>query len=126
MDVRTEIFNVVQELNEIDDYDNSLSNQLSICDSKISDLMHLIESETLKTNQCYRIVKELKKLRVERRKIKNDMDLLNTYRNNQQKLLNQNNRQMLLAELGKKEKTLNYKYNNRVYTEEEIKELIGV
>lgn len=126
MDVRTEIFNVVQELNEIDDYDNSLSNQLSICDSKISDLMHLIESEALKTNQCYRIVKELKKLRVERRKIKNDMDLLNTYRNNQQKLLNQNNRQMLLAELGKKEKTLNYKYNNRVYTEEEIKELIGV
>lgn len=125
MDVKEKIIEAVKILDEIEEYDEGLNDKLSHCDCMICDLMHLIENNTLKTNQCYRIIKELKKLRIERRKIKNDMDLLSVYKNNYQKLLNYDNRKLLLSEIGKKEKTLNLKYNNRVYTEEDIKELIG-
>jgi len=126
VNVKEKIFQLTILLDEIDDYSNTLSDALSNVDLKICDLMHLIESETLKTNQSYRVMRELKKLRIERRKIKNDMELLKVYRDNNRKLLNKDSRQFLCSDIGKRDKSLNGKYNNRVYTEEEIKELIGV
>ena len=93
-------------------------------DYRISDLLHFIESEKLDTKACYRIVKELKNVRKDRRKIKNDMELSKTLNLNLNKLLGIENRQFLLAELNKTNNHLNNKY--KIYTEEEIKELIGV
>lgn len=120
------IKDAVSILNEIDEYSSTLTDKLSLCDSKICDLMHLIEFNNLSTKQRYRVVGELHKIRVERRNIKNDMSTLRTYNNNSNKLLEVNNRQMLLSEI---HKTLKYQqdaqYTNRVYTDEEIKELIG-
>ena len=127
INVKDKIIEVSKMLDELDEYDDSLSSSLSITDSKISDLMHLIESNTLKTNQCYRIVRELRKLRLERRKIKNDMDLLQVFKTEKNKLLNVEYRKFLLNSIYKEDKRQNNaKYNNRIYSEEELKEILGV
>lgn len=127
INVKDKIIEVSKLLDEIDEYDNSLSSALSIADSKICDLMHLIEMNTLKTNQCYRIVRELHKLRLERRKIKNDMDLLQVFKTEKNKLINIEYRKFLLNAIYKEDRRQNNaKYNSRIYTEEELKELLGV
>lgn len=127
INVKDKILEVSKLLDEIDEYDNSLSSALSIADSKICDLMHLIEMNTLKTNQCYRIVRELHKLRLERRKIKNDMDLLQVFKTEKNKLINIEYRKFLLNAIYKEDRRQNNaKYNSRIYTEEELKELLGV
>lgn len=126
MIVKETLVEVVKLLNGIDEYDSSLSDKLSLVDSKICDLLHLIENNTLKTNQCYRIIRELHNLRIERRKIKNDMEILKVYREHKQKLLNYESRKFIIYEIGKKLKQLDGVYKNRVYTEEELKEMVGV
>ena len=127
INVKDKIIEVSKLLDELDKYDDSLSNLLSNVDSKICDLMHLIENNVLRTNQCYRVIRELHKLRLERRKIKNDMDLIQVLKFEKNKLLNIENRKFLLSAIGKENKRhQNAKYINRVYTEEEIKKLIGV
>lgn len=126
MNVKDKIVEVTELLDEIDEYDDSLSNTLSNCDSKVSDLYHLAENQKLKTNECYRFVQELRKVLLERRKVKNDMLLLNTYRNEKQKLISNQNRTFLKQSIFKKYRELKEaKYNNRIYTEEEIEEILG-
>ena len=54
------------------------------------------------------------------------MELINVFNTNKNKLLNIDYRKILLSTIGKEDKKLNNsKYKNRVYTEEEIKELMG-
>ena len=126
MNVTEEITNAISILNKVDDYKDNLVNQLSEQDKKLSDLYHLIENTKLTTAQCYRVIKELRKQLEIRRKVKRDMSLLATYDKNINKLLNENNRNMLLAEMHKSEKRLDTVYQNRIYTDEEIIEIIGV
>lgn len=126
MNILDKVIEVNKILDEIDEYDKQLSDLLSTVDSKLCDLYHTIENNKLKTNQCYRIVQEIHKLRLERRKIKNDMGLMAVYNNNRNKLVNYDFRKILLNNLGKEnKKLLNSNYNNRKYSEEEIKDLIG-
>lgn len=127
INVKEKIIEASKILDDLEEYDSGLSESLSKVDSKICDLMHLIECNKLKTNQCYRVIQELHKLRLERRKIKNDIELMNAFKQHQNKLLNLENRKILLSFIGKTDKALlNSKYNNRVYTEDELNELIGV
>lgn len=126
MEIIDKVKEVSELMNELQSYTNNLNSNLQVVDFKINDLLHLIESEKLDTKACYRIIKELKNVRIERRKIKNDMELSKTLNLNLNKLLGIENRQFLLAELNKTNNHLNAKYKNRVYTEEEIKELMGV
>ena len=95
-------------------------------DCKLSDLLHYIENNNLNAPQSCKIVKEIKKQREIRRKIRQDTELFRTYNTNVNRLTNENNRKMLLAEMNKTNKNLSKKYHNRVYTEEELKELLGV
>lgn len=120
-----EITSAIKLLNEVDEYKENLVNRLSDQDKKISDLYHLIENTKPTTGQCYRIVKELKKQLELRRKIKNDMNILSVYDKNLNKLLNTNNRNMLLTEVHKAEKRLSTTYQNRIYTDDEINEILG-
>ena len=127
MNVKDKIVEVCKNLDELDEYKNTLADSLSNIDSKVCDLLHLIEYNSLKTNQCYRMIREIHNLRLERRKIKNDMELTKVFYDHQNKLIEKNNRQILLSFVGKTDKSLkNSKYNNRKYTDEEIKELLGV
>lgn len=126
MDVLKELTEAIKILNNVEEYKNNLIDRLSEQDKRLSDLYHLIESSKLSTGQCYRVIKEIKTQRVIRRKIKNDISLFNTYDKHINKLLNENNRNMLLAELYKVDKRLQAEYKNRLYTEEEINEILGV
>jgi hypothetical protein len=126
VDVLEKLTDSIKILNEVDEYKDSLVDRLSEQDKKLSDLLHYIEKNKLSTAQCYRIVKEIKKQREIRRKVKNDMNILSTYDKHINKLLNTNNRSMLLAELYKVDKRLQAEYKNRLYTEEEINEILGV
>lgn len=125
MDIIKNLTNAITLLDEIEtELDNSPAMQSNI-DSKLSDIYHYIESNKLNTSQRYRIVGILADLRKERREILNDYELLKTFKNNEAKLCQKDNRKMLLAEIRKKEKQLQTVYKNRIYTEEELKELVG-
>ena len=117
IDIVEDLKNVTENLDKLDNYFNSMSELESNVDMKLSDLYHCIENNQLKTNECYRIVKEIKKQRQIRRNLKNDYELMSVYKNNHARLNNENNRKLFMAELYKRKKELNKKYKNRVYSE---------
>lgn len=126
VNVLEELKSAINTLNKVDEYKDSLVDKLSEQDKRLSDLEHYIEENKLSTNQCYRMIKEIKKQRGIRRKIKNDYTILTNYENNINKLINHDNRRLLLEKVYKVNKSLDTKYKNRIYTEEEINEILGV
>lgn len=90
--------------------------------------MHYIEYNKINVLTCYNLVKKIKTLRVERRKIKEDMELSKRYDELKHKLAtNMNNRKIILGELRGKKKQLNTEYKPRQYNKEDIeKNLKGV
>ena len=124
MDIVEEIRNIVVKLNELEKYKEELPQKLSIQDSKEQDILHLIEYEKFTAFEAYRLLKELKKVRKERRIVKNDCELLQCFSANKNKILNENNRQFLLQDLYNKQRNLKAKYKNRQYTEEEFNKIL--
>lgn len=124
MNVAEEIKDVVERLDRIDEYNNSLTDNLSELDCKQQDLLHYIENNKINVLWCYRMIKEIKQIRQKRRKVKNDMELLSKYNEQKNKMISKENRQFLLAEIYKKEKMLSKNYTNKQYTEEEMQKII--
>ena len=125
MDVLKAITEIVEKLNEIDNYDSSLSQLLSECNEKEQDLLHYIENNKINMLWCYKYVRELKNVREKRRNIKNDMERIMKFKEQKTKLAStMDNRQLMLAELNKREKQLNCPYKNRRYTEEELQKIL--
>lgn len=124
MNVIEEITTIVTLLNELDNYSSGLVNKISELDLKQQDLLHYIENNSLKTNECYRIIRELKKIRENRRQIKNDMDLMSKYNEQKTKLVSTDNRRFLLAEMHKRAKILGKSYTNKGYTDEELESIL--
>lgn len=125
MNVLELITEIVDKLNELDNYDSGLPQLLSECDEKEQDLLHYVENNKINVLWCYKYVKELKNVRERRRTIKNDIERLLKFKENKTKLVSTiDNRQMLLAELNKREKQLNCSYKNRRYTEEELQKIL--
>lgn len=124
MNVIEEIKEVVDRLNKIDEYNSTLTDKLSSLDCKEQDLLHYIENNKISVLWCYRMLKEMKKNREERRKVKNDMEILSRYNEHKTKIISKENRQFILAELHKKEKTLGKKYTYKKYTEEELQKVL--
>ena len=118
MNIIEDVKCICNKLDNIQSSIDELSNKLST--------LELQEQDLLKTNQCYRVIKEIRKCRLERRKVKNDMELARTYQTHQNKMISTENRKFLLTELNKTNSRLNQPYKNRIYTEEEIKEMLGV
>ena len=119
-----EIAKATKILNEIDDYGNSLENKLEIVNGKIQDLLHYIENNKINILWCYSVIRQIKSLREERRKIKNDIELFAKYNDNRAKLLAKNGRKYLEGEMIKKEKSLQTEYKNRQYTDNEIQSIL--
>lgn len=124
MDVIAELQHVSDSLDNIDKYNSSLSERLSIVEGKIQDLLHYVENNKISILWCYRYTFEMKKLRCERRQIKNDMEILSKYNEHKNKIISNDNRQFLMAELHKREKQLNMPYKNRQYQENEIESIL--
>lgn len=125
MDVLKTITEIVDKLNEIDNYDTGLSQLLSEFDEREQDLLHYIENNKINMLWCYKFVRELKNVREKRRNIKNDMERIMKFKEQKTKLASTiDNRQLMLAELNKREKQLNCPYKNRRYTEEELQKIL--
>ena len=118
-----DIIETLTKLNEIDEYISSLGEQLSTYDSRLSDLYHVLEMNNLNIVQSYKFVKEMQKICKERRIVKNDLAISGTYKNHINKLINKDNRNLLITELNKTNSKLHKDYNNRIYTNEELIEL---
>ena len=127
MNVKDKVVEVIELLDEIDSYDEGLVNNLSNVDSKISDLYHYVEEHKLKTSECYRFVQELRKVLLERRKVKDDISLLSVYKREREKLLNNKNRIFLRQTIFKKNREITESnYKNRVYTDNELNDILGI
>ena len=125
MDVLKQITEIVDKLNELDNYDSGLPQLSSECNEREQDLLHYVENNKINVLWCYKYVKELKSVREKRRNIKNDIERINKYKEQKVKLASTiENRQLLLAELNKREKQLNCPYKNRRYTEEELQKVL--
>lgn len=125
MDVIGKITQVAELLNEIDQYDCGLSQLLSECDEREQDLLHFIENNKINVLWCYKYTKELKTIRVKRRNIKNNMEMIRKFNEHKTKLVSTiENRKILLEEIHKREKQLNCPYKNRRYKEEEIEKIL--
>ena len=75
MNIVEELTNAIKILDDVEAYTNSLCEALSNEDQKTSDLLHFIENNNINAAQSCHLIKEIKKVRLERRKIKNDMEL---------------------------------------------------
>jgi hypothetical protein len=119
-----ELDNGIQILNKVDEYIDTLVEELSNYDKRTTDLLHYIENNNLNAPQSCKIIKEIKKIRQERRKIKNDMELSKVYKDNINKLVNIDSRNMLMTKVHKTEKQLESEYQNRIYTQEDIDNIL--
>ena len=118
-----EMIDAITTLNKIDDDIDELPKQQSECDSKLSDLYHILENYKLDATQCCAFVKEMQKVCLERRKVKDNIEIGKVIKNNIAKLNNKDNRQFLINELKVREKKLNGEYKNRIYTEKDLVDL---
>lgn len=124
MNIAYELDNSIQILNKVDEYIDTLVEELSNYDKRTTDLLHYIENNNLNAPQSCKIIKEIKKIRQERRKIKNDMELSKVYKDNINKLVNIDSRNMLMTKVHKTEKQLESEYQNRIYTQEDIDNIL--
>lgn len=122
--VTEKIQKIISDLDELDEYYDSLNYKLSDIDLKIQDLLHYLECNKISILWVYRYVSELQKLRLERRHIKNDIFILSKFNENKNKLIGSKNRNFLLTEIHKAEKQLESPYKNRQYSDEEINNLL--
>ena len=114
-------------LDELDEYLDSLPELHSEMDLRMSDLYHPIENETLTSTQAKRFTDEIKSVCNNRRIIKDDIAYSKVFRDNINKLVQKDNRQMLLTKLytlSKQKEDAQYTY--RVYSDEEINKLLGI
>lgn len=119
------ITNAISILDEIDNMIKTQSEELQKVDYKLSDLYHLIENNELSDEASISVVREIHLLRKERRSLNNEHDLEVVYQNQKQKMIGNDSRQFLVTELNKTNKRLNSEYKNRVYTTEQIEQLIS-
>ena len=117
-------------LNKVIDSINSLTsteeevhnyvNQLDVIEWRIRDILHYLEITPITRAGAIELINELQNLRIERRYIKQMWELWNVYGNNRMKLGERNHRDFLIAELHKKDKSLQTTYNFRQYKKEEL------
>lgn len=125
MNIVEEITNAVKLLDVIENYTDGLCEALSNEDQKISDLLHYIENNNINAAQSCHLIKEIKRVREARRKVKKDMEIAKVYKDNINKLINTENRKMLLSKIHKTCKQLESEYQNRVYTSKDFVEILG-
>ena len=127
MNVLENIKEAIDLLEQNEEYYSELFELQSKTDKKIDYWLHYIELNPIKTSEAYRIIKEIKRLRAERRTYKNDLELIKVFKDNEQKLCNASNRKILLNNVCKTDnKQRNAKYGYDAYTEEQSKEILGI
>ena len=122
--------NIKQALNLLHENENNYSklvDALSETDKKTDYWLHYIELNNIPVTQSYKIIKEMKRLREKRRFVKNELEIMKVFKDNEQKMVNSKNREVLLSSVCKTDsKQQNAKYSYDAYTEEEMNEILGI
>lgn len=126
INVKDKIVEVSKLLDELDEQKPNLVNALSECDLKLSDLYHYVEHNKMDAKACCRMIKELKKVLIERREVKINLAVISSFEMQKQKIVSHDNRKIMLSQVCKCYKDEGQDYVYRIYTEEELKELLGV
>lgn len=127
MSVLENIKKAIKLLQENEEHHSKLLDTLSESDKKTDYWLHYIEFNNIPVTHSYKIIKEIKQLREKRRIVKNELEIMKVFRDNEQKLVNSKNREILLNSICKTDsKQQNAKYNYDAYTEEEINEILGI
>lgn len=114
-------------LDELDEYLDSLPELHSEMDLRMSDLYHPIENKKLTSTQAKRFTDEIQSVCNNRRVIKDDIAYSKVFRDNINKLVQKDNRQMLITKLHTLEKQKeDAQYTYRIYSNEEISKLLGI
>jgi len=117
----------VKILNEIDNNSDNLVNNLSDLDKRIDYWLHYIENENIPVTYSYNILKEIKRLRKERRKTKNEIELTKLFKENSLKLCNVQSREFLLNQMQKtSRRQKNSKYGYDAYTKDEFNKVLKI
>lgn len=127
VDIVKTVTEICKKLDDLDDYIDSLPTLHSEMDMRMSDLYHPIENKALSVTQAKRFTDEIQSVCNNRRIIKTDTAIAKVFKDNEGKLLQKGNRQILLARLlalAKQKEQTDYSY--RVYSEDEINKLLGV
>lgn len=114
---------VVDILDDIDMYLDSLNDKLSYYDQLLSDYRHFLKDNEFTPEQAYKVALKVKEIGKQREIIKQDLVLRDKFRNNINKLLTLNNRSFLMVELNKVSKFFNQPYKYRVLEESELEDL---
>jgi hypothetical protein len=117
------IYGLVRTLDEIDNYVATQNEELSKIDLELSDWTHFIENNDFGEDISHKVVIKIRELRRQRRSLCKEQAIEDTYKNNASKVMGNNTRQFLIAEIEKTIKQLDSEYKNRVITEEDIQEL---
>lgn len=112
-------------LDEIDEMIKTQSIELQQVDYELSDWYHYIENNDIDENSSKKVLEEIQRLRKIRRGLQNEYEIENTYKNNSSKVMGNNTRGLLLAEINKTMNRLDCDYKNRVLTEDSINELLN-
>lgn len=122
--IYNKIKQVVIMLDEIDEMINSQSEELQKVDYALSDWLHYIENNEISEKNSIKVIKEVQKLRKQRRCLHNEYEIEKVYKNNYSKMMGNNTRQFILAEINKAIKQLDNDYKNRILTTEEINNIL--
>ena len=118
---------ICDAINIIDEIDSLIATQ-SIAnqkiDQEIQDWLHYIENNELTDSESIIVIKKLKELRIERRSLRNEYEIEKVYKDNSSKMMGNNTRGLLKAEIHKIMKQLDSEYKNRVLTDEQIKQVL--
>jgi len=126
INVLDNISNAIKLLEDNEEYFEELFTLQSITDKKIDYWLHYIELEPIKAAEANKIIKELHKLRSERRIYKNQLELMKVFHDNENKLCNKGNRKILLNQVYKtSNKQKNAQYGYDAYAKEEADEILG-
>lgn len=121
-----DIVKAVYSLNAIDDYIEMCNKSLCDQEWKLLDLYHTIERFDLTDAQGRRVLKELKKVLIERRRLKNEIHLGTIYNNHKGRLAGNSGRDIIIqatnACLGRQD-VAEYKY--RYYTNKQLNKILG-
>lgn len=126
MDIFKQFEKALGMLNTIESNEKLLQEKQAEYDNKIQWVLHYIENNSVNTKTSYRLMRELKTLRRERREVKNNLDILRSFHENEDKLKGCDNRSMLLGQLRKvKNRQEQWIYTNDCYTNEEIEKILN-
>lgn len=134
MELLEKISNILQiydelekEIDELDDMCEKIPEEQSNVDKLLSDYYHIIENEELSNEAMVNICKKIHDARKIRREFDMKNTLISTYKKNKNKLMisPRATRGMFRNSLSQAVKSFPTKYNFRILSEEDVKNIVG-